>query len=59
MPEYHDSRVTGPQSVPVFWRHSSHQVVQDLLNSGFSAAVILRSSDYSPYSEQRVVQAYR
>ena len=39
-PEYHDIRVTGPCSVPVFWRHSRHQIVDDLVSIGFSEALV-------------------
>lgn len=43
-PEYHDSRVTGPHSVPVFWRHSSRQIADDLLRTGFKTACLIERS---------------
>jgi SAM-dependent methyltransferase len=38
--EYHGSRVTGPNSVPVFWHHSKLQITSDLLRSGFNDAFL-------------------
>lgn len=35
-PEYHDSRIGGAQSAPVFWRHSMHDICQRLKDAGFS-----------------------
>jgi ribosomal protein S27AE len=38
--EYHGSRVSGVNSVPVFWKHSRNQVTRDLLSVGFREAMI-------------------
>lgn len=35
-PEYHDSRLGGPESAPVFWRHSKQDIVERVLSAGFS-----------------------
>jgi SAM-dependent methyltransferase len=37
-PEYHDSRLGGPRSAPVFWHHSVHDVVERVRSAGFSRA---------------------
>jgi SAM-dependent methyltransferase len=58
-PEYHDSRVTGPGSVPVFWNHSRQQIVRDLLEAGFGRAEVTDSRDFSPAVPQQVVLARR
>ncbi|WP_413436908.1 class I SAM-dependent methyltransferase [Sulfuriferula sp. GW1] len=34
-PEYHDSRLAGANSVPVFWRHSSRDIVERVKTAGF------------------------
>ena len=39
--EYHGSRITGPNSVPVFWHHSKLQITKDLIKSGFKKAVLV------------------
>ena len=39
-PEFHGSRITGPNSVPVFWRHSEKQILLDLKEAGFSKAYL-------------------
>jgi SAM-dependent methyltransferase len=33
--EYHGSRLTGNNSVPVFWHHSKKQILADLIKVGF------------------------
>jgi SAM-dependent methyltransferase len=35
-PEYHDSRLGGPHSAPVFWRHSIHDIASRVKDAGFS-----------------------
>ena len=40
-PEFHDSRIWGTKSVPVFWRHSMDQILKDLLNIGFRSAELV------------------
>jgi SAM-dependent methyltransferase len=40
-PEFHGSRITGPNSVPVFWRHAKKQITKDLRESGFSSAELI------------------
>lgn len=58
-PEYHDSRVSGVDSVPVFWRHSRHQIVSDLLADGFAQAEVTESRDFVARTPQWVVVARR
>jgi SAM-dependent methyltransferase len=36
-PEFHYSRTTGPNSVPVFWRYSSNDILGKLEEAGFSS----------------------
>ena len=36
--EYHGSRLTGDDSVPVFWHHSREQIIKDLIVVGFKEA---------------------
>lgn len=36
--EYHGSRLTGDDSVPVFWHHSREQILKDLIATGFKDA---------------------
>jgi SAM-dependent methyltransferase len=55
--EYHDSRVTGVGSVPVFWHHSRYQVISDLKSVGFAQAQIMKSCDYSSSVYQYVIVA--
>lgn len=40
-PEYHDSRLAGPQSAPVFWRHSIHDIVARVRNAGFAGVELV------------------
>lgn len=40
-PEYHDSRAGGPLSAPVFWRHSTADIVSRLKSAGFAEARLL------------------
>ncbi|HUW28387.1 MAG TPA: methyltransferase domain-containing protein [Sulfuriferula sp.] len=35
IPEYHDSRLAGAKSVPVFWRHSSRDIAGRVKTAGF------------------------
>lgn len=59
VPEYHDSRVTGLASVPVFWHHSRVQIVRDLQDAGFRHAEVAQSQDFSATVPQHVVLAQR
>jgi SAM-dependent methyltransferase len=56
-PEYHDSQVTGVASVPVFWHHSRHQIVADLLAEGFAQAEVTESREFVARTPQWVVVA--
>lgn len=40
IPEFHGSRLNGPNSVPVFWHHSRVQILDELKEVGFSEAYI-------------------
>lgn len=40
-PEYHDSRLGGPQSAPVFWRHSIHDITSRVEDAGFSKVTLV------------------
>lgn len=55
-PELHDSRLSGPNSVPVFWRHSRFQILDDLKDTGFSN-VNLYEINFSSQISQYVVLA--
>lgn len=55
--EYHDSRVTGPATVPVFWHHSRIQILRDLLDSGFQSAEIIEDEQGLSLRKARVVMA--
>jgi len=37
-PEFHDSRIGGAKSAPVFWRHSRHDICSRVMQAGFSKA---------------------
>src|SRR6185436_4377685 len=39
-PEYHDSRLGGPQSAPVFHRHSIHDITARVRAAGFSRVTL-------------------
>ena len=39
-PEYHGSRVSGPNSVLTFWRHSIHDICARIARCGFSARLV-------------------
>lgn len=41
-PEYHDSRLAGPGSAPVFWRHSLHDVAARVAAAGFASAEVVQ-----------------
>ena len=56
-PEFHDSRVSGPNSVPVFWRHSRKQIIKDLRDIGFSNAYFVHNTKFSPRVTQEVIIA--
>jgi SAM-dependent methyltransferase len=47
-PEYHDSRVAGPQSAPVFWRHSRHDILERVRGGGFSRLELVSVSILHP-----------
>lgn len=55
-PEFHDSRVSGINSVPVFWRHSKSQILNDLKDAGFLNAK-LNKIDFNSQISQYVVLA--
>ncbi|HTQ96950.1 MAG TPA: methyltransferase domain-containing protein [Candidatus Acidoferrum sp.] len=40
-PEFHSSRTTGPNSVPVFWRYSLNDIVERVSSAGFSKVSIV------------------
>jgi ubiquinone/menaquinone biosynthesis C-methylase UbiE len=40
-PEFHSSRSTGPNSVPVFWRFSQHDIVERVSAAGFNKVSII------------------
>jgi SAM-dependent methyltransferase len=40
-PEYHDSRLGGPQSAPVFWRHSINDIAMRVAKAGFTSVKII------------------
>jgi SAM-dependent methyltransferase len=56
--EYHGSRISGPNSVPLFWRFSKHDICQLVKGFGFAsvelAPVTLCSAQGAP---QLVVKA--
>lgn len=60
VPEYHGSRIGGPNSTPVFWRFSVHDVVLNVLAAGFKSAelvsVFLCSQQKHP---QHVIRALK
>jgi SAM-dependent methyltransferase len=55
--EYHDSRVTGPATVPVFWHHSSVQILRDLVDCGFQSAEIMEDEQGLSLQKAKVVMA--
>ena len=55
-PEFHDSRVSGINSVPVFWRHSKSQILNDLKDAGFLDAKLYKI-DFNSQISQFVVLA--
>lgn len=57
--EYHDSQVTGVGTVPVFWHHSRHQILDDLRKVGFRTARLEVSRDYVAHIPQFVVVAQK
>lgn len=40
-PEFHSSRLTGPNSVPVFWRFSVNDIAQRVSGAGFSSVSVI------------------
>jgi SAM-dependent methyltransferase len=40
-PEFHSSRSTGPNSVPVFWRFSQHDIIKRVSAAGFYKVSII------------------
>ena len=56
--EYHGSRLSGSNSVPVFWHHSMVQILQDLTNVGFSKA-FLKNVKWFSFRKQLVVVAIK
>ena len=57
--EYHDSQVTGVGTVPVFWHHSRHQILDDLRKVGFRTAHLEESRDFVANIPQFVVVAQK
>lgn len=57
--EYHDSRVSGVGTVPVFWHHSKLQILTDLTRIGFSEARLEESRDFVSHIPQIVVVAQK
>lgn len=55
--EYHDSRVSGAGTVPVFWHHSKSQILDDLREAGFLEARLVESRDFISRIPQFVVVA--
>lgn len=59
-PEYHDSRLGGPQSAPVFWRHSIHDITSRVEDAGFSKVTLMPISVLKePNISQHVVYAIK
>jgi hypothetical protein len=56
--EYHGSRLSGNNSVPVFWHHSKYQILQDLRKIGFNN-VFLKSVKWFNHRKQLVVVAIK
>jgi SAM-dependent methyltransferase len=54
-PEYHDSRVSGIKSVPVFWHHSKIQIIADLKKVGFRKAYLQKIEWTSAISQIVIV----
>jgi SAM-dependent methyltransferase len=54
-PEYHSSRTTGPNSVPVFWRFSVHDIVERVSAAQFSHVTLLPISIYKHQHEPQLV----
>jgi SAM-dependent methyltransferase len=40
-PEFHDSRIGGPQSAAVFWRHSRFDVIDRVKRAGFRSVELI------------------
>jgi len=40
-PEYHDSRLGGPHSAPVFWHHSRHDIAERVKSAGFESVQLV------------------
>lgn len=57
--EYHDSKVTGVGTVPVFWHHSKKQILRDLRSVGFHTACLVETRDYVAHVPQFVVAAQK
>jgi SAM-dependent methyltransferase len=41
VPEYHDSRIAGAQSAPVFWHHSVSDIAMRVKDVGFSSVELI------------------
>ena len=54
-PEYHSSRTTGPNSVPVFWRFSVHDIAERVIAAQFSQVTLLPISIYKHQREPQLV----
>ena len=56
-PEFHDSRITGPNTVPVFWKNSENQIIQDLKKTGFKEAKIKYDYSFSKLVPAKIIIA--
>jgi len=54
-PEYHSSRTTGPNSVPVFWRFSVHDIAERVRAAQFSQVTLLSICVYKHQREPQLV----
>ena len=59
-PEYHDSRIGGAASAPVFWQHSRRDICSRVMRAGFARAelkeILIAPSQKEP---ARVVYAVK
>ena len=54
-PEFHSSRTTGPNSVPVFWRFSGHDIIERVSSVGFSKVSIITVVLVSAQAKPQIV----
>jgi SAM-dependent methyltransferase len=55
VPEFHSSRTTGPNSVPVFWRFSVNDVVQKVARAQFARVTLLPIYIYEDQIQPQLV----